>query len=71
MSFELDYSSSPLSFKVDMFASCKQVKGNVLMRQKQHIFQVMEYYLKTKVSDTFWFAKKHLQHAAIAMSSGY
>ena len=54
-----------------MFASCEQVKGNVLMRKKQHIFQVMEYYLKTKVSDTFWFAKKHLQHAAIAMSSGY
>ena len=53
-----------------MFASCEQVKGNVLMRQKQRIFQMMEYYLKTKVSDTCWFAKKHLQHAAIAMSSG-
>ena len=40
--FELDYSCNWLISKVDMFASCEQVKGIVLMRQKQCIFQVME-----------------------------
>ena len=38
MSFELDYFCNSLSFKVDMFKSCEQAKGNVLMRQKQGIF---------------------------------
>ena len=42
VSFENDYSCNSLSFKVDVFASCEQVKGLVLMRQKQHIFQMME-----------------------------
>ena len=52
MSFELDYSCNSLSFKVDMFASCEPAKGNVLMRQEQRTFQMMEYNLKTKVSYT-------------------
>ena len=38
MSFEPDYSCNSLSYKVDIFASCAQVKGNILMRQKQRIF---------------------------------
>ena len=59
MSFELDYSCNSLSFKVDMFASCEPAKGNVLMRQEQRTFQMMEYNLKTKVSYTIWFAIKH------------
>ena len=54
-----------------MFASCEQAKGNVLMRQEQRIFQMIEYYLKTKVSYTSWFATKRLQHAAIIISSGH
>ena len=57
MSFEHDYSCNSLSFKVDMFASCEQVKGIVLMRQKQRIFQIMEQSRKTNVSGTTWFAK--------------
>ena len=42
VSFEHDYSCNSLS--LDMFASCEQVKGIVLMRQisKQRIFQMME-----------------------------
>ena len=52
MSFELDYSCDSLSFNVDMFASCEPAKGNVLMRQEQRTFQMMEYNLKTKVSYT-------------------
>ena len=71
MSFELDYSCKSLSFKVDMFASWEQAKGNVLMRQEQRIFQMMEYNLKTNVSYASWFATKHLQHTAITISSGY
>ena len=58
MPFELDYSCNCLSFKVDMLASCEPVKANVLMRQKQRIFHMMEYNHKTKVSNTSWFAKK-------------
>ena len=42
VSFENDYSCNSLSFKVDMFASCEQVKEIVLIRQKQSIFQMME-----------------------------
>ena len=42
VSFENDYSRNSLSLKVDMFASCEQVKGIVLIRQKQSIFQMME-----------------------------
>ena len=71
MSFELDCSCYSLSCKIDMFASCGQTKGNVLMRKKQRIFQMIEYNLKTKVSYISWFATKHLQHAAIIMSSGH
>ena len=65
MSFKFDYSCNSLSYKVDMFPSCEQVKGNVLMRQKQRIFQLVEQNLKTKVSDTSWFAKRDLQLATI------
>ena len=42
-----DYSANSFSLKVDVFASCEQDKGNVLVRQKQLIFQMMEY-LKQK-----------------------
>ena len=66
-----DYSCNSLSFKVDVFASCEQDKGNVLMRQKQLIFQMMEYNLKTKISGTTWFSKRDLRLAAITMSSRY
>ena len=66
-----DYSWNSLSFKVDVFASCEQDKGNVLMRQKQLIFQMMEYNLKTKTSGTTWFSKRDLRLAAITMSSRY
>ena len=69
MSFELDYSCDSLSFKVDMFASCEQVKENVLMRQKQRIFQMMECSLKPNISDITWFVKRDLQLAAITMSN--
>ena len=61
VSFELDYSCKSLSFKI---ASCEQVKGNVLMRQKQCN-------LKTNFSNTTWFVKRDSQLAAIKMSSGY
>ena len=54
-----------------MLASCEQAKGNVFMRQELRIFQMTEYNLKTNVSYTSWFATKHLQHAAITISSGY
>ena len=57
MSFELDYFCNSFNFKVDMFASCEQVKGNVLMRQKQRIFQMVGYNLKKEVSGSSWFAK--------------
>ena len=66
-----DYSCDSFSLKVDVFASCEQDKGNVLMRQKQLIFQMMEYNLKTKVSGTTWFAKRDLRLADVTMSSGY
>ena len=60
VSFENDYSCNSLSFKVDMFASCERVKGIVLMRQKQRIFQMMEKNRKTNVSGRTWFAKKEI-----------
>ena len=76
-----DYFCNSLSFKVDVFASCEQDKGNVLMRQKQLIFQMMEYpscvwnvflkIVKTNASGTTWFAKKDLRLAAITMSFAY
>ena len=37
-----DYFCNSLSFTVDVFPSCEQDKGNVLMTQKQLIFQMME-----------------------------
>ena len=43
-----DYSCNSFSLKVDVFVNCEQDKGNVLMRQKQLIFQMMEYNLETK-----------------------
>ena len=66
-----DYSCNSFSLKIDVFASCEQDKGNVLMRQKQLIFQMMEYNLKTKVLGTIWFAKRDLRLADVTMSSGY
>ena len=66
VSFELDY-----FFKIDMFASCEQVKGNILMRRNQRIFQMVECNLKTNFSDKTWFVKRDLQLAAITVSSGY
>ena len=71
VSVDLDYSCNSLSFKVDMFANCEQVKGNILMRQKQRTFQKVEWNLKTNVSDTTWFVKRDLQLAATTMSSCY
>ena len=65
-----DYSCNSFSLKVDEFASCEQGKRNVLMKQKQLIFQMMEYNLKTKVSDTIWFAKSDLRLADVTLSSG-
>ena len=66
-----DYSCNSFSLKVDVFSSCEQDKGNVLMRQKQLIFQMMEYNPETKVSGTTWFAKRDLRLADVTMSSGY
>ena len=66
-----DYSCNSFSRKVDVFSSCEQDKGNVLMRQKQLIFQMMEYNPETKVSGTTWFAKRDLRLADVTMSSGY
>ena len=66
-----DYSCDSFSLKVDVFASCEQDKGNVLVRQKQLIFQMMEYNLKTKVSGTTWFAKRDLRLADVTMFSSY
>ena len=63
MSFELDYFCNSLSFKVDMFTSCEQAKGSVLMRQKQGIF--------SNGGIQSWFATKYLQHEAITMSTDY
>ena len=37
-----DYFWNSLNFTVDVFAGCEQDKGNVLMAQKQLIFQMME-----------------------------
>ena len=71
VSFELDYFCKSLSFKIDMFASCEQVKGNILMRRNQRIFQMVECNLKTNFSDKTWFVKRDLQLAAITVSSGY
>ena len=34
VSFKLDYSCNSLSFNVDMFATCKQVKGIVFDKTK-------------------------------------
>ena len=36
------FSCNSLSLKVDVFASCKQDKGNVFVRQKQLIFQMIK-----------------------------
>ena len=66
-----DYSYNSFSLKVDVFASCKQDKGNVLLKQKQLIFQMMEYNLRIKVSGTTWFAKRDLRFADVTISSGY
>ena len=66
-----DSNCNSFSLKVDVFASCEQDKGNFLMRQKQLIFQMMEYNPKTKVSGTTWFAKRDLQLADVTMSFGY
>ena len=60
-----DYFCNSFSLKVDVFASCEQDKRNVLMKQKQLIFQMMEYKLKTKVSGTAWFAKRDLRLADV------
>ena len=66
-----DYSYDSFSLKVEVFASCKQDKGNVLLKQKQLIFQMMEYNLRIKVSGTTWFAKRDLRLADVTISSGY
>ena len=44
-------------YKIDMFASCKQVKRNVFMRQKQRIFHMVEYNLKRKFQAQLGFLK--------------
>ena len=65
-----DYSCNLFSLTVDVFASFKQDKGNVLVRQKQLIFKMLECNLKTKVSGKTWFAKRDLQLTDVTMSSG-
>ena len=54
-----------------MFASCEQDKGNVLVKQKQLIFQMMEYNFQTKVSGTTWFPERDLRLADVTISSSY
>ena len=66
-----NYSCNTLCFKVDVFASCEQDKRNILLKQKQLIFQMMEQNLKTKISGTAWFSKRDLRLAGITMSSRY
>ena len=41
--------ATSLSFKVAAFASGNQIKGNVLIKQKQQNFQIVAYNQKTKV----------------------
>ena len=69
--YVFDYTCNSFSLKIDAFASYEQDKGNILVRQKHLIFQMMEYNLKVKVSGTTWFAKRDLRLANVTMSSGY